>query len=753
MNQYDGDGTNDTALRQPVALAQPEVTEASLLRILWRRRWVIALALAGCLAAGFVHLGRATPLYTSTSRLYVEKRGPKIITEYEGVMTQSWNYIYTQAELVTSTPILASALEGPGMKGAESLRQMSNPVGYLKSALKVDVGKKDEIISVSLESPSPQEAAQIINAVVDAYITYHAKQKQSTAVEVLKILQKEKTKRDAELSEKLKAMLEFKQNNTGLAFETGKGNIILERLQRLSEALNIAQLEAIDAQAAYEATRATMSDPAKVKQLIEARRAAGGAGSAAGEEARVRADLSRLQLESLELKREFTDGHPAVQAVESKIADLEKRLAALEKSAAEIELAAAAQRAHAARQKEAQIRTFFEEQRDKALGLNAQLAQYTILQSEWEQTRKLCDILDDRIKEINVTEDTGALNITILEVARPGTSPTSPNKSRAMAMALVLGLMLGGGLALGLDWMDQRIRSADEIPGTLGIPVLGVVPEVRPKGAAEVCGRMVETDPTSHAAEAYRTVRTAIYFGVPNGNAKTLLVTSPAPADGKTTLVSNLAIAMAQAGQRTLVLDADFRKPMQHKIFQIEQDHGLSSVLAGRATLDEGVHHTAVEGLDVLPCGPIPPNPSEMLNSQAFADTLEQLSKRYDHILLDSPPVMPVTDARILGASCDLTLLVLRAEKSHRKAAERARDALSSVGAKILGAVVNAVPRSQDRYYYYSGYGYYKHGYGYGAGDGHRRRQRSPEGDGGGGEAVERDAADAAAPTGGEAAG
>ena len=160
----------------------------------------------------------------------------------------------------------------------------------------------------------------------------------------------------------------------------------------------------------------------------------------------------------------------------------------------------------------------------------------------------------------------------------------------------------------------------------------------------------------------------------------------------------------------------------------VEQEHGLSSVLSARASVDDVIQHTSVELLDVLPCGPVPPNPSEMLNSQAFQDVMAELAERYDHIILDSPPVMPVTDARILGATADITLLVLRAERSHKRAAERARDGLVSVGASILGAVVNAVPRSQDRYYYYSGYGYYHgHRYGYGYGYSHGRDTRAVE--------------------------
>jgi succinoglycan biosynthesis transport protein ExoP len=178
---------------------------------------------------------------------------------------------------------------------------------------------------------------------------------------------------------------------------------------------------------------------------------------------------------------------------------------------------------------------------------------------------------------------------------------------------------------------------------------------------------------------------------------------------------------MAQAGQKTLILDADFRKPMQHKIFEVDhEDSGLSSILAGTTTLEETICPTEIKGLELLACGPQVPNPSEMLNSESFNKLLEILSNKYDRVIIDSPPVMPVTDSQILAAICDITLLVLRAEKSTRKMSQQARDGLLSVGAHILGAVINDVPK-KGRYGYYSGYGYY---YGY-YGDNRRKKKKA----------------------------
>src|SRR5204863_3470127 len=197
--------------------------------------------------------------------------------------------------------------------------------------------------------------------------------------------------------------------------------------------------------------------------------------------------------------------------------------------------------------------------------------------------------------------------------------------------------------------------------------------------------------------EAYRTVRTAVDYHMRRGQAKTLLVTSPMQGDGKSTLVSNLAIAMAQAGDRTLVIDADLRHPTIHNIFQASNGPGLVGVLTSRATVEKAINGTTIDGLELLPCGPIPPNPAEMLSGKAFSELLRQLGDQYDRIIIDSPPVMPLADARTLAGICDRTLVVLRANKSTRRASEDACAALSSVGARLMGVVVNDISTRNSR--------------------------------------------------------
>lgn len=699
----------------PSAVSASELMPESLLQIIWRSRWIMLLATIGALALGFIYVSKATSIYTSTSRIYVEQSGPRIITEMEeGLMTQSKNYLYTQAELLTSTPILTAVLETPGIRQMQTFARVDNHIAYLKKTLDTVVGKKDDIISISFKSPYPAEAAQVVNAAVDSYITFQATRKRSTSAEVLKILQNESVRRSKELNEKLTAMMDYKKENAALAFESRQGNVVIDRLERLSTGLTEAQLATIESKSAYESTKDMVSDPVKLEQFVQAQRARGIYISSGSEKAGLKSKLDELQLRLANRLRQVTPDHPVVMALESEIDHIKSQIAELDTEFAQAQLAVAEQQYLTAKEREAIVTKYYEDQRQEALDLNKQLAQYTILQSDWEQTKKLSDIVEDRMKELNVTEDVGALNISILEVARPASSPSEPQKARIMAMALVMGLMLGGGLALLRAFMDQRLHSAEEISAVLGVPVLGIVPSMPGRQTIVERGQKVHKDSKSHTAESYRTIRTAVFFGAPKGEAKTILVTSPAASDGKTTLVSNLAIAMAQAGQRTLILDADFRKPTQHKIFEIDhEDKGLSSVLAGAMTLAEVTRPTGVKGLELLPCGHEVPNPSEILNSDSFAKLLELITSRYDRVIIDSPPVMPVTDAQILAAISDITLLVLRAEKSTRKISQQARDGLLSVGAHILGAIVNDVPK-KGRYGYYGGYGYYYGDYGYG---------------------------------------
>ncbi len=337
----------------------------------------------------------------------------------------------------------------------------------------------------------------------------------------------------------------------------------------------------------------------------------------------------------------------------------------------------------------------------------------------------LCDSLLKQINALDVNASLAGLKIHVLEKAVPALKPSSPQPFRILPLGLMLGLLAGAGLALVRDWRDQRLRSADEITAILGVPVLGAVPSI-PRRRLAARSQLLSA-PNSDDSEVYRVIRTALFFGVRRDEARTVLVTSPAPLEGKTTLVSNLGIAMARAGQRTLILDADLRRPMQHRAFAMNgHNNGLADVLAGTTTLEQAIRYTVIPGLYVLASRQIVENPSELLSRPAFARLLEEVARKYDRVLVDSPPVGIVADAQVLAALCDLTLLVLRADHSTRVITQHARDLLLTVGARVAGVVVNDVSVRDNRYSSYGAYSRYVGHYGSDGGQ-TARNKLSPE--------------------------
>ncbi len=695
----------------PFAPAQ-EPPRRNPLLVIWQRRWIVLTTILLGLTFAIVYLVRATPIYESRARLTVQPTGPRIMPNDPAGAAASQNFLLTQADVIMSYDLLATVPDELRRMNVDVARLPSfrdvSPAAFLSGAVIAEVPKRQvDIITIRARSPYPKDAALIATAVVSAFYTYHSNEQQSSAKKVLELLFNEKAKFDKELAERRQAQLEFLRKNRIVATGQSPQNPALERLAKLTAALTETELQTLQAQAAFDATKSVIDDPAKVRQFVETRQFR-------GDSENLRREFRELRKRLAGMSGQYLPGFPELNSIQASLKTLNEEMALEDKRIVEAHVAELEQRLLASKRLEEQLRATVAAQRGEVLETNDVAAQYQILEAEIASLEKTSDVIDARIKELGVTENAAPLNIRVVEAAREDHLPVHPAKARTIFYGLTGGLMLGVMLAMVRDWTDQRLRGADEIKQVVGLPVLGVVPHMSAASAAER-GMQLHLDPTSDVAESYRTVRTAVYFGAAAGRAKTLLVTSPQPGDGKTTLASNLAIAMAQAGNRVLLLDADFRKPAQHRNFGIEQKLGLSNVLAGQATLGEAICKTKVPGLDLLPCGPIPANPSEILNSQMFADLLARLAKAYDHVVLDSPPVVPVTDARVLAASCDGTLLALRAERSTRRGAVYARDMLQSVGANLLGVVVNDVPRRRGMYGDYGGDGYvYQYGYGRG---------------------------------------
>ncbi len=689
----------------PGAVPAPTAGNDSLHVVLWRSGWLVLLCLLTAVGGGVAYIRVATPIYTSTAKLYLDYAGIRISNPYEpGSRPQTDKYLSTQVELIKSKPILASALELLASQRLRTFAGTDAPGLYLQENMVVEIGKKDEVISISVRSPYPNEAAQIADCVADAYLTSRSAHGQRNSAQALKVLQEALLHAGQDLEDKRHQLTDFQQNQMPLALGSEQGGGVMEQYLGFKNEHTQAQIKRMEAETFYMAVKELAQDPVSLRQYVQL---TGGAGAAVG------ADQERTSLETTLVERKtqresllgtLTVDAPKVVALSTDIARIEGRLTELDDRMVKAVVAAAERQYLEARHYEQQVALSCKQQQDQVKKSNDEIAQYQQLRAEVEQAAAWSQTLETHVKEIQqiVGEDVDQLKMAVLERAQAAALPSEPQMGRILAMALILGLLFGGGVAVTRDWLDQTLRSADEISTLLRVPVLGAVPMMSRRQRMSDRGRRIVLFPDSREAEAFRTIRTAVLFSAAREGVKTLLITSPAAGDGKSTIVSNLAIAMARAGQKTLVLDADLRKPTQHIIFGLDpRQRCLSDVFAGTMTLAAAVQPTDIEGLDILTCGYRISNPAEVLHSQKFAHLLTCLTEVYDRIVIDAPPVTVVTDAQILGGLCDATVLVLKADKCMRRVAQHALDALQSVGARLLGVVVNEVRKKGDRYGYY----------------------------------------------------
>lgn len=743
----------------------------NLLEIFWRRRAVVLCCLAVAVLAAFAYLWNAVPIYRSGAQVYIERTSPQIIGNDMSSLAAGRD-LYAQTEIMRSTALLGAALKLPSMQSTHIARESSNPVIALKRSLRVSPSESGDILTVSMDSPIPEDNAIVVNSVVESYLDYHNQKKRSTSAEVLKILREEKRALESEYDRAMRELLDFKQANAELSFSLGQQeNVVSSRLSQLSQTLTAAELQTMEDKIRYEAALNVQDEPERLELLLSTAQMDGDPAALAIKSSDAADRIGRMKEYLAELMATHGPAHPRVERQNRRIAELQNLYRddlGDDPGQKYIKILGSRYRESLAR--EQALSEEYDRQRALTTQLGAKEAELSMLQSKVRRIDRQVDIIDSRIKELNVTEDAAVMNISILEPASASSTPISPDRPRTFAIAIVMGLMIGLGGAFLLELADDRLRSADEVERLTGLPVMGVVANLgRAKDTA--LAQVVRDNPRSAITEAFRTIRTAIHFGTAQSAAKVLLITSPTPGDGKSTTASNLAIAFAQSGSRTILIDADCRKPVQHTQWGVEEDAtGLSSVLIGDCRASDAIVGTDVPKLELLPCGQLPPHPAELLNSADFVELLRELGETYDRVVIDSPPIGPVTDGRIISAVADATLMVVRAEQTSRRALVAACQAIADVGGRPVGVVINAAPRRRGASYgyrYYGGYGGYGYGEPYGGhvdpdrmlavnghakANGHELQPVRPDGDGRAAEAM--DAPDVPdAPGGGAARG
>jgi succinoglycan biosynthesis transport protein ExoP len=375
-----------------------------------------------------------------------------------------------------------------------------------------------------------------------------------------------------------------------------------------------------------------------------------------------------------------------------------------------------------AKDKEDKIRVDFNKQFGEAQGQNQSAVRTRLLQQNIETNRAFLDNLQKQVSSNDVASQGSDNNISVSEIAIPPKTPVAPRRLSTVFAALVLSTLFGMGLALFLEYLDDTIRTTDEIESYLQLPALAAIPSIDslPKRKLLLVGAteseeenpqsplLISADLRSSLAEAYRHLRTSILLSTAGHAPKSLLISSSLPSEGKSTIASNTAISLAQTGAKVLIIDADMRRPRLHSIFNVKNGAGLSSLLASELTeaeVNAAINQDDRTKLFIMTSGPIPPNPAELIGSEQMVSLLRILNSKFTHIIIDSPPIASFTDGVLIASMVDGVILVVHAGKSSRQVVKRSRQMLREIGAKIFGVVLNNVDlNNKDNYYYYQSY-------------------------------------------------
>ena len=629
---------------------------------------------------------------------------------------------------------LASASSPDNLEEAARLEPF---VSSLQGGLKVDPIKDDRLqftetrlISVKFTHANPLVAAKVANAVANAFVLSNLEQKTKFTSTTGDFLQQ----RIAELQSQIRAdeerLINYAKGHEILSLDAAQ-NTVVDRLAGLNKALLEAENERKIAEAAYRVSK----EPGAADVL------------AAGGTKGLEEELTKLKQKRAQLLVDNTEEWPEVKEVEKQIAALEKDIQDARSKSVTTGSKTIEMRYHEALDREQALRAAFEQQRGATRTQNEAAINYHIIQQEIETNKSLLDGLLQRAKENDVVLAGTPNNLHVTDYATPPRVPIGPNRLQGIVLAFLFSLGFGVCLATMLEYLDDSVRSSEDVERILRLPTLATIPVLRNgrvrralsggttslqlqkesgngngNGHKNGNGRvnpalLLDLDQRSPLAEAYRHLRTSVLLSSPGRPPKTLVVTSCVPSEGKTTTTINLAVTLAQTGVRVLVIDGDMRRPSVHGSFGAENKRGLSNLLSNEMSEAEMlavVQKEEESGLYLLTSGPVPPNPAELIGSDQMRHVIFELGKTFDHIVIDSPPIASFTDGILLSAISDGVILVIHAHECSRKVVQRSRQALLDVGAKVLGVVLNRVNlRSADYYYNYQYYSGYKDGSSY----------------------------------------
>ncbi len=743
-------------------------TEVSLLEywhVLLKRKWVIVTVTAVLLAVSGIISFTSTPIYEATAEVLIEDPGTGLTSLQDLFNSSAGNsdwmgtYFNTQLKILQSRSLAErvarkmnlanrAELRSPDAERSSLIRMIKSVfglrwlfpakaapekespgaassadpstiyAGYVLAGLAVKPVSETRLVDVSFRSPYSRLATDVVNALTQEFISFSIETRFEATQQTSEFLDAQIARVRQELADKQRELQKYGDQKKIVQLND-KENSIVTQFGEQAKAYFDAQLARVNAWTRYNELRNLRVD--SLPQTIDNLTIQG-----------LRTSYVQLQTEYAEKSNTYGPNYPDLVSVKTRMDSTRTQL--------ENEIKKAVDAAYVAYQtslgKEQSMEKLLDDKRGEVTRMNNDNILATSLSMEIQNKQQLLNTLQSKQEETGVTARLNGLktsNIKIVDSAVVPDSPVSPNTRRNLLVALLLGLLFGVGLAFIADYLDSSVKGPEDLLKLTGLPSLGVIPHFSTNGtkragyayeslygqrgadADPALAKMTEVELVNHLfpkigiAEDYRTVRTAILFSHADTPARNIAFTSSSPQEGKSATLANMAISFAQLGERVLAVDADLRKPRLHKIFQVRNMTGLSGYLTGRAGLEDAVQKTAIDNLWVLPGGPHPPNPAELLNSRRMKELLGLLKEQYDIVLIDTPPVLAVIDPVIVSSLTDSTVLVLRTGKVTRKLLSRTIEELRKAKAVIIGVIFNdAKSRKSGQSSNYFQYEYYQ---------------------------------------------
>ena len=733
-----------------LAAIHPAASQDSVLReylrVLIKRVWVVGGTLALVFGATVIATLRSTPIYDAVGSISINRPDPMLENLRDS--SNSGADYYDPTDLDTEVRILRSDLlalqvikqlnldrmpefGGHGQSSPSALELTTDALapdsaranallGAFKGNLRVVLEPNTRIIDIHYSSPNKELAARVVNTLANTYIEQNFKTRFESTMQASDWLSRQLVDLQMKVETSEEKLVKYQKDHQILGLDE-KQNITTAKLDELNKELTSAESERMQKEAVYRLAEGGDTESASAVTVGAAWQGKTSETSSPLLD-KLEETKADLKIQIAQMSTQFGPAYPKIAQMNNQLQEIDAQIQT------EVKKVGGRLRGdyQASLQRENMLRAALEEQKQEDNKLNESAIEYSLLKRDFETNRTLYEGLLQKLKEAGVTAGLRSNNIREVDIARTPAAPSEPNIPRNLGFGFVLGLTSGIGLAFLLEGIDNTVRTPEQAQAISGLPSLGMIP-LGPKSTAETTSKsglvvaaskeaielITQSRPLSQMAESYRALRTSLLLTSVGAPPKTILITSALPREGKTTTSVNTAIVLAQKGTRVLLIDADLRRPSIHKALGMGPRIGLSNVLTGGATLQQAtVRSTLLPSLYILPAGTPPPNPAELLASAPMFDLLAEVREQYDHIVVDTPPTLSVTDAVVLSTRADAVVLVIRSAQTTKPALRRARDILAQVNARVAGVLMNAVNLdSPDYYYYYEYQGKYGHRY------------------------------------------